>query len=253
MSLILQDNKIIRNISGEIIKTPPIIDISSSYGVTKDGSNLVSKVKNRYNSNVFRQKIGTPSENGDGLRFDVGGEQLEGVPFNYSQNFIMEFWVKFDAATSSQRLFDISNYPTDSSNAFTLVLTANGAYGYSILPTFLLSAQLGVDRGTTLYPTPSNTWVHNLITFQNGVCTTFVDGRICYVKSEISVIGFNPQTFKSHIGMLIGFTSDCLVGNFDELKVRYENSTLIGWDGSALKWSLNEQVFTPPTYPNTLL
>ena len=73
MSIIKQDNKIITNQSGEILtQSDALIDLRSTYGVTKNVSNEVSKVKLYNNpSQVFRAPSGNePIENGDGFEFD---------------------------------------------------------------------------------------------------------------------------------------------------------------------------------------
>jgi len=73
MAILTQDNKVLVNASGDVYKTAPIIDISSTYGVTKDGGNLVSAVKNKNNANKFRGITGRyPIENGNGLEFTGG-------------------------------------------------------------------------------------------------------------------------------------------------------------------------------------
>lgn len=70
MSILTQDSKVLVNDSGEVYKTAPIIDISSTYGVTKDGSNLVSKVKILNKPSIIRCDVGKqPIENGGGFEF----------------------------------------------------------------------------------------------------------------------------------------------------------------------------------------
>lgn len=70
MSVIIQNNSILKSIGGEVYKQPPLIDLSSSYGVTKDGSNFVSSVKTRNKPTLIRAlSTNKPIENGNGFEF----------------------------------------------------------------------------------------------------------------------------------------------------------------------------------------
>jgi hypothetical protein len=106
------DNKILRSTSGEILtKSDALIDLRSTFGVTKDVSNNVSKVKLFNNpSQVFRAPSGNePTENGDGFEFGgVNDYMIKSNPnINYKNGFTLTVWVKVSDLTGDRRIISI--------------------------------------------------------------------------------------------------------------------------------------------------
>jgi len=104
---VLKKNKILRSVSGEILKEAPIVDISSDYGVTKDVSNIVSKVKNRYQPSNLLASTGSVIENGDGLEFGTGVNRMysKGLACDFRQGFIFESWIKLTDDGTYQQIY----------------------------------------------------------------------------------------------------------------------------------------------------
>jgi hypothetical protein len=253
------DTKILRAGSGEILKEPPIIDISSDYGVTKDGSNLVSAVKNRYNANVFRAPSGNePIENGDGFEFDGVNDYMYGLKFDYTKSFIMEFWVKFNA----QNLYRFGNIRNLSeANQYFILTTSNaGTTNYYVIPKLNMGSGEGSERTGTSYFQEYiiDTYQHILVQFddEDRQFNTYIDGKLSSCRSDIVGNTISSEKY-FFIGKLNGFGSNFFNGNLRKLKCKYiKSNKLNAWQYSpvsALKYAANEQIFTPPTYPNTLL
>lgn len=141
MSVYKQNSKVIRNASGEVLKVPPIIDISSDYGVTKDGSNLVSRVKNHYQPNVFRAPSGyEPTENGSGLEMQ-GGKILNNkanTPRIGTKDFEAKIKCSIIDNTALTRFFYIAKFPGSTSHSdYCLLpsLSTNKRLYFSFVPT----------------------------------------------------------------------------------------------------------------------
>lgn len=92
------DSKIKRNFSGEILaQSDALIDLRSTFGVTKDGSNLVSQVKLFNNpSQVIRDNGSNCVENGDGFDFTANTNGVFGKlpPFPDLTDWTFQFWFK---------------------------------------------------------------------------------------------------------------------------------------------------------------
>jgi len=97
------DGKIITNLGGEILsKSDALIDIRSTYGITKDGSNVVQSIKyfnnpsKRFHSPVNNPCIVNVKDNGFDFTSNITG-YLQGVNFpNNQRSFHISFWAKFD-------------------------------------------------------------------------------------------------------------------------------------------------------------
>lgn len=111
MGILKKNNKVLRNLSGEVLRqSDALIDIRSTYGVTKDISNNVSKIKLYNNpSLVFRAPSGNePTENGNGLEFvkSQGDIMFMGMDSGHiNQNFYTLIgWFKVTNTTGTQRI-----------------------------------------------------------------------------------------------------------------------------------------------------
>jgi len=110
------DGKVLTNLSGEVLKTAPLIDISSSYGVTKDGSNLVSVVKTQFGAKKFIQPTGAnqPLENGSGFVFDGVNDSLYINGFNIKRPFtIKQKFLISNITASDQMLLNADDFGTN--------------------------------------------------------------------------------------------------------------------------------------------
>lgn len=256
MTVYTQSNKILLNNAGEAYKTAPIIDISSSYGVTKDGSNLVSAVKNRYQFEKYRASSGSePLENGDGFDFS-SNKQISGCKFNYLQPFIFECWMKI-LSTHTYNIILGSWDNNNNNNAFYLGVTSNNQLHFP------------VRQGGTFYGgvvnlgTPpnlsNNVWYHLLIYSDMartplGSISAYVDGvanRASYFLTPISV----QSTCKTTISGIYNRNDLRFNGKLESIKLVALKSEYLrnNTTTNAGKYMVGTQVFTPPTYPNTIL
>ena len=257
MDILTQGGKVLTDLNGNVYKTPPIIDISSSYGVTKDGSNLVSAVKNRYNSEKYRAVSGSePLENGDGFDFS-SNKQISGRKFNYLQAFTFECWMKI-LSTNHYNIILGSWDNNNNSNAFYLGVSTNNQ---------LMLSQ--IRQGGTYYggamdigkpsDLSNNVWYHLLIYCDisgnpQGSISAYVNGvvnRGTYFITPITV----QSTCKTTVSGIFNRNDLRFNGKLNSIKlVAGRNEFLRNHIYSnAGKYNVGTQLFTPPTYPNTLL
>ena len=243
MTILKDNSKIIRNLSGEILTDSPIIDISSDFGVTKDGGNLVSKVRNRYNSNVFRAASGEePMEAGNGFLFSQS-QKLQGIPFVYNENYIFEMWFKL---TSSRTQFIVVQRTAADSNNYFQIYTVSANLTIDI---FYNGSGGSVIMNETM-PISNGVWHHLLLCYDGVTTSAYLNGVIYKVKG-LTIVDYK------NTGMSFGSAphtaSNRMGGNIRAIKTSGQISQdLVAWNG-ALKYAPQAQVFTPPTYPNTLL
>ena len=107
MTFLKQNSKVLRDAAGEVLyKSDALIDLRSTFGVTKDVSNNVSKVKlfNQH-SKVFRATSGNePSENGDGFEFDNTNTESLSTRQNSNYELIGNFRFEFNIKTPNDSL-----------------------------------------------------------------------------------------------------------------------------------------------------
>jgi len=247
------DNKIIRNLSEEIVKTPPIIDISSDYGVTKDGGNLVSKVKNRYNHNVFRAPSGNePIENGDGFEFAGGDKYLRNMGFDYSQPFMLEMW--HNSPNQAARLL----YQADV-NIFTEAMEFRTIAGTGVVTVncqIKSSTCTFTDRtGATSVDLTPDSWNHLLMVYDGRFLSDYHNGIISRIR-ELTAGFVTVHKNDFFIGRLKNYAAQYFQGNVSALKVQkdiIQRYNSYDYETSSYKHANLDQAFTPPTYPNTIL
>lgn len=252
MSVYTQSNKILLNNAGEIIKQPPIIDISSSYGVTKDGSNLVSAVKNRNNANKFRQTVGAnqPIENGDGFAFnntDTLRSHFGAIPDLVTSPYCIEFWGKITATSTNYHTFyQYGNAP--GTNELFLRYFDNSR----------LSIRSGNNTFEILSVTLSlNTYYHFFINFRPHVNISdqhylgvFINGVLKFKYLSRVYLEHNiakSEMVLGNFGRGITTPDRSLKGNIATFCMVLES--MINIDN----FTVEQQVFTPPTYPKTIL
>ena len=252
MAVYTQNNKILLNNAGEAYKTAPIIDISSSYGVTKDGSNLVSAVKNRYYPNKFRQTVGAnqPIENGDGFAFnntDTLRSHFGAIPDLVTSPYCIEFWGKITATSANYHTFyQYGNAP--GTNELFMRYFDNS--GLRINPG---SAELQIPLVTLSL----NTYYHffiNLRTHVNMVdqhyLGVFINGVLKFKILSRQYLEHNivkSEMVLGNFGRGITTPDRSLKGNIAAFCMVLES--MINIDN----FTVGQQVFTPPTYPNTIL
>ena len=257
MTIYKQDTKILRNVSGEIVKQPLIIDIDSSYGVTKDGSNLVSSVKNRGNANQFLALSGDePTENGNGFEFGGNKQLVLGQTFNYLKSYIFEAWLYLTAYNSYNIFFSVWNN-NDVTNTMFFRETQSGQLIHAFRENGAYVG--GAANGGTPDPITLNEWNHVLIygsynpNVQQSV-STYINGkahRCTYFLTPIT----NKSTANTCVSGVWNRTDLKFKGNIKNLKIEYKQ---VEWlrnntTSNTVKYTANTQVFTPPTFPNTIL
>lgn len=252
MTVYTQSNKILLNNAGEIIKQPPIIDISSSYGVTKDGSNLVSAVKNRNNANKFRQTVGAnqPTENGDGFAFnntDTLRSHFGAIPDLVTSPYCIEFWGKITApATNYHTFYQYGNAPGS----------------YELFLRYFDNSCLEIRSGNTILRLPPvtlslNTYYHFFINFRphtnihdQHYLGVFINGVLKYKTLNRVYLEHNivkSEMVLGNFGRGITTTDRSLNGNIAAFCMVLESMIIID------NFTVGQQVFTPPTYPNIIL
>lgn len=105
--ILKQENKVVKNLSGEILTEPPIIDLDYRYGVTKDGSNLVSKWKdqNRPFSFIQPNASNQPTENGDGVDFEYN--TLKELIGKVDNNIYQSFYIYWECKIPTMGSYDV--------------------------------------------------------------------------------------------------------------------------------------------------
>lgn len=243
-------NKIQRNASGEVLKQPPIIDISSDFGVTKDGSNLVSKVKNRYQPNVFRAPSGQePIENGNG--FEFSGNPIRpyiiGTGFDFNQDFTIEFWFKKNTDTT----FRVMAQGLDTQGLFRLRHASSNLY-LEIYGNYTQGTQLNAPNN--IIDIPTDTWVHYIGCKIGANTSDYIDGVVNTSYKNVPTAIINSMFLT--IGTSLNYVVECLDGSLESIKVsRQTYKKLLNYnpDTTGMLYPAFTQVFTPPTYPKTLL
>jgi hypothetical protein len=184
MSIITQDSKIITNLGGEIYKqSDALIDISSSYGVTKDGSNLVSKIKFINNPcEAFMQETAAnkPIENGNGVVFDGSNDELTSHKNKTLSDFTLEVAFNKNSAKSTGCLL------TFAPNKATNWVAHNG----TVLLYFLDNTRLGIyhtDGSTptllwTITYSPNTMQTVKIIRMGNSA-SAYLDGVLVTTRS----------------------------------------------------------------------
>jgi len=263
MSILKQNNKILKSISGEIYKEPLIIDIDSEYGVTKDGSNLVSAVKNRGNANQFIQETLSkrPIENGNGFEFNGNNNNLSGCGFKVDNLQMFETWVYFKNIKNNQQIFS-NRTQGDNSDFISLVAYDVTFSGKDIQLAFGVNSSgsnktINVVDNNIVPALNINTWLHILAVVSLDSVTTYVNGKL-YRVYELGNIS-NTKIRNCVIGCTFNNQSvNFIKGNLATLKIKrgYIKSLDFykeGWDASQYSVYQNTLFFTPPTYPNTIL
>ena len=136
-----------------IIKAPPVIEANVDFEITKDGSNLVSALRNKYNPNVFRAKdpAKKPVENGSGIIFDTVADSLE-LESEWIPDLINGFSIELD--------IDLSSFPEDTYTGrffskehagFQNDVFAIGAYRFEGEPMPTMSFHIFTDTDSQYY------------------------------------------------------------------------------------------------------
>ena len=241
-----KDNKILRNLSGAILeKSDYLIDMRSTYGVTKNASNEVSKV-NIFNnpSQIFRSDIGNePIENGNGFEFTtnttsiaVGDHKL-----NYD-NLIITAWVKVNTLGGDQRIINKWRFSYNRFQEF--ILRFNG----NILSLFYSPNGAGIGDHNYTIPDPvnwNNKWRNVGFWFNKShlgwwyLCF-LIDGKVYNKGGGITFT--NPQNI--NLPITLGARSqdndsNSFIGSIDDFKIDEESQY------SLVDYEDGDIVFTP--------
>lgn len=236
-----QDNKILRNSSGELLaKSNALIDLRSTFGITKDGSNLVSQAKLFNNPSLaFIAPSGyEPTENGDGFLFDGTNDILIGGRMNIDySNLFVGMWLKKSSYSVTNRL--ITSYlSTNNNNGFIFDFQSN------ILRLALCTDGTPSNLSTASYAVGSeyiNAWVYVGFATQSIDATTLRAAII--INGVIKFMGDYTASPKSGNNIIVGrdypSVARCINGNVDNVYVgapwfEYFNN------------SVGDLVFSPP-------
>ena len=169
-----------------IIKAPPVIDANVDFEITKDGSDLVSALRNKYHANVFRAKdlAKKPVENGAGMVFNENADALETVS-EWKPDLIKGFSIEVDV--------DLSAYPLDKSDGIIFSKAevfdiVPYRFGGATLP--VLSFLLYIESGSQYYCSIGYPVGRVKFVFQvrhvgaNVIIQAFADDLLVYVYSS---------------------------------------------------------------------
>jgi len=245
MTLLKQsDGKIITNLGGEILTVPPIVDLRSNYGVTKDGSNLVSSVKLFGGAKKAFQTDAAykPIENGDG--FEIATDEnlyLANSPehdyFNYT-NYTWELWVKAGTLDATYRRI-FGNRPASGSIGC-IMFFIDSATTFSIVT----QDNNGTIISNIAHGLSINEWSHVLIVKEGTRLSVYIKGVYRATVNTLS----RPATVSAD-KMSIGNAHPYAPGyqNFSNGKIYsfriYTNNALHKYNAG---YVTGQQVFTSP-------
>ena len=262
MGILKQNDDILKDFSGEPIKQPLTIDISSDYGVTKDGSNLVSSVRNRYQPNKFIAPSGNePVENGNGFEFNSSNPYFNSPPFQYKNGFMFECWIKHVDYDSYQMIW-VQNDRLTETNFTGLQIYHVGTSTHSLACSIYENGSNIIlhTRTNAPYTGTENEYRHVLVAFDGSELTTFSDGIVLrHTSLNPSMINENSYLRPCVVGKASTVSYQYLRGSLYNIKVREgditNDSKYIAWDTTtnSLKYTSGQLVFIPPTFPNTIL
>lgn len=215
----IRDNKIQRNLGGEVLRTPPTTVLSSKYGVTKDGSNLVSIWKDKTNPFNFRPHIGgEPTENGDGMELTPTKGVGANLVLNYD-NIILSAWTKLNDTITTQHYFSKWSISAGFGYEFLFRFTTDLLrLIYSTDGTAFVTKTVGIYT-----PGFDNIWRHVGIWFQKTAVNIYsiaflIDGKI-YAKENNISINLTQKIYPLRVGARYPNNDSGIIGSIDDFEI----------------------------------
>lgn len=249
MSLLTLNSKFVNINKNRILSDLNVLDISSTYGVTKDGSNLVDKVKNRLNDGFEILSNGyDPTENGNGFEFNSTDNLKTGISSKYNislKSFTIAFWVYIDTiAASGSVIFTLGEDISGGAGEMYMRLRSSTAEDLTL--TFK-TGRLKVDNDTFML----DTWHHVMITLEYSdslvllthALGVWIDGVLTYkdvsdTGNEVTLI--KPRFCLGNFGRILS-ADRSLTGNLDDFY--FVNGKAIV---SSRNLTVGNNTFTPP-------
>lgn len=238
--MILKDKnsgKILRSASGEILtQSDALIDLRSTYGVTKNVSNEVEKAKLVNIPMAFRPRIGNEVVvDGDGFDFatNVNGDINCNIPeFNIADDFFIGFWSKFKTDPLSREMVICGCYASGSPAMYCSIANS-GSLKIS------LSGGITTGEGFVRVDPPLTDWNYFSLERVSGVLHVCKNGL--YSDSIVSTDAMKSNGNKMEIANIGG------VHDFNEFDGKLDDllilpKSLHNYSGKVYL----EEVFTPP-------
>lgn len=253
MSIYKQENKIIRNLAGEVLAESidtKILAVNPNKVIT---GNLVNEITSNPMPHKFKALAGQEPQIIDNyLDFTSTHTELQGKGFDYSNPFIIEMSYNW-TYTGVHRIYSQWNYPTASTYyiRFSASTSANDQKRISLeaagvtFTTKVLQVESSVPIG--------GEWGHYLAQFDGVNLSEYTNGYLRIVrKMEVLGIYAGKGVFGSNQGYppynYQGLSGGLCIST--KPKERFN-----GWDtiNDVVKYPTGVQAFTPPLLPNTIL
>lgn len=165
--------------------------------------------------------------------------------FDYSQPFICSFYMKFKTPSGNyDHILNQFDHPSDSANYLHCYMSyLDGKMYFNLVQDGSVSNSKMHGTGNI----SSLTWYHFLFFWNGEVMNGYVDGKLFLCKVITGITTY--KDIPLDIGFLEGVSTDnhALNGYLDDFSIKHQNiERFNAWNGSVLKYSYLEQVFTPP-------